>query len=86
MTEEQRCALKNIFPRIKTKDILLLDDAGNQLPSGRENLAVSLFGSGAREVLSLRALAALSLLRHMGQAKVGDLEIPDSDKRYLNSF
>jgi len=37
MNDGAQCrALKNIFPRVKTKDIILLDAAGNDLPSGRK--------------------------------------------------
>jgi hypothetical protein len=59
MTVDQCLALKNIFPRIKARDIILLDGEGNRLPAGRADLAVSFF----REVPSLQALSAHRFLR-----------------------
>ena len=84
MTAEQRLALKNIFPRVKTKDIILLDSAGNSLPAGRKNLVVSLLGFGPKEVPSLKALSALSLIQNPGPATPGP--VPMGVEHYVASF
>ncbi len=87
MTVDQRRALKNIFPRIKARDIILLDNEGNRLPAGRAELAVSLF----REVPSLQALSAHCFLTRPqpgAQASpcLGNFVVTEPVGRYLKTF
>ncbi len=85
---DQRLALKNIFPRIKARDIILLDEGGNRLPAGRAELAVSLF----LEVLSLKALSAHCFLTRTQPTGAQASRYPDDSEAtevvhlYLKTF
>jgi hypothetical protein len=84
MTQEQRYALKAIFPSVKTRDIILLEDDGFRLPPGKLSTALSLLS----EVPSLQALAASAFFNHTRPTRgvIDELPVPNRLKNYLNSF